>query len=117
MTENQKKLKIAFKKQYNSEYLKQESYSKDYIYYKEDTLFKDNLESFYAELKYIDYERGRSALNTIWRCEKYKIDYVASMNLLDYAVKNNKINNSIICGNFQFYKQGTAILLESLELF
>ena len=84
---------------------------------KEDTLFKDNLESFYAELKYIDYERGRSALNTIWRCEKYKIDYVASMNLLDYAVKNNKINNSIICGNFQFYKQGTAILLESVELF
>ena len=117
MTEKQKQLKIAFIKQYKSEYLKQESYSGDFVYMengKPDKLISNI--PFEAELEYIDYERGRSALNTVWRDKKSKIDYLASMNLLHLAVKNDKIKNSKIKGTFQFYKQGTAILLEAIEL-
>ena len=117
MTEKQKQLKIAFVKQYQSKYLKQETYSGDFAYMENGKPAKmiSNI-PFEAELEYIDYERGRSALNTVWRDEKNKIDYSASMNLLHFAVRCNKIKNSKIKGTFQFYKQGTAILLEAVEL-
>ncbi len=115
MTEKQKQLKIAFKTKYNSDRLRQEPYGGDYIYSREDTFFLDNLEPFYAELEYIDYETGRSALNTIWLDKINNREYVASFNLLHWAVRNNKIENNIIKGNFQFYKQGTAILLQHLN--
>lgn len=116
MTEKQKQLRIAFYKKYNSEVLKQEPYSKDYIYEQEATFFLTNLEPFNAELEYLDYETGRSALNTVWFDKEKGLEYIASFNLLNFAVKKDKIKNSKIKGTFQFYKQGTSILLEAVEL-
>ena len=116
MTEKQKQLKIAFNTKYKSKVLRQEPYSGSYVYDKEDTFFLYNLEPFYAELEYLDYETGRSALNTIWFDKKNNLEYVGSFNLLDSAVRNDKIKNSKIKGTFQFYKQGTSILLQAVEL-
>lgn len=116
MTKKQKQLKVAFKEQYKSKYLRQEHYSGDYIYDKEDTFLLENTEPFYAELEYVTYETGRSSLHTIWREEKTKREYVAPFGELHSAVLQNKIKNSKIKGMFQFYKQGTSILLESIKL-
>ena len=117
MTEKQKQLKIGFRENYRDKnYLRHEPYSGDWIYDQKDTFFLNNLEPFYAELEYVDYETGRSSLHTIWREEKTKREYVASFSELSFAVKNNKIKNSKIKGTFQFYKQGTSILLTSVNL-
>lgn len=116
MTEKQKQLKIGFRTQYKSNILRQETYSGDYIYNREDTFFLTNLEPFEAELEYVGYVTGRSALHTIWLHAEKKIEYVASFSLLDYAAKKDKIKESKIKGTFHFYKQGTAILLDSVEL-
>jgi hypothetical protein len=117
MTDKQKQLKIAFRKKYKSQLLRQEPYSGDYIYSKEETFFLENLEPFEAELEYVGYETGRSSLHTIWLDRKNDREYVASFNLLDSAVKDNKIKNSKVKGKFQFYKQGTSILLEAVEMY
>lgn len=112
MTEKQKQIKIEFRKPYGDEkYLIQEPYSGDYIYDKEDTFFLDNI-PFEAELEYITYQTGRSSLHTIWRDKKRKLDYVASFGMLHRVVLMNEIKNKKIKGTFQFYKQGTSILLE-----
>lgn len=111
MTEKQKQLKIAFGIQYESEYLRHEPYSEDYIYKKEGVLIIDNI-PFEAELEYIGYKTGRSSLHTIWREEKTKREYTASFGFLSGMVRQNKIKDSKITGTFQFYKQGTSILLE-----
>lgn len=113
MTEKQKQLKIAFRKPYrgDSTNLIQEPYSGDWIYKQENTFKIDNV-PFEAELEYITYETGRSSLHTIWRDNKRKLDYVASFGMLHGVVLMDEIKNKRIKGVFQFYKQGTSILLE-----
>jgi len=112
MTEKQKQLKIAFRKPYGDDkYLVQEPYSGAWIYDQEDTFKIDNI-PFEAELEYITYETGRSSLHTIWRDKKRKLDYVASFGMLHGVVLMDEIKDRKIKGTFQFYKQGTSILLE-----
>lgn len=70
---------------------------------------------FKANLTYIGYMRGRSALNIKWKDTKTKRTYVSSMNLLDEALLEGHVNFDTIIGTFGFYKQGTSVLLKVIE--
>ena len=109
MTENQKQLKIFFNTNY-----RYEGFQVQETYYEKGKSI-DNI-PFEAELEYIDFSRGRSALNILWKDNKRKRIYYSGMYLLDKALKENKVVGSKITGEFCFKKQGTSILLQAIKL-
>lgn len=67
---------------------------------------------FKATLKYVDFERGRSALNIVWEDKKGK-KYRSGMKMLDEHLKSGGGNT--ITGKFGFKKQGTSVLLKLIK--
>lgn len=105
MTENQKKLKIGFSKDYKGN-LTQKVWIRDHAdNYVENT-------PFVAELQYVDYERGRSALNIKWY-DSGKNRYVYSgMPLLHSFITSGQLGRlGQVSSTFVFKQQGTSILL------
>lgn len=79
---------------------------------------KDNYE-FETILKYLEYERGRSALNIVWMDEN-GIKYRSGMKLLDDVISGQypflRVDNRLaIQGKFTFKKQGSSILLKLVD--
>lgn len=110
MTENQKQLKIAFRK--TGGYKVMETWSGDGVYLDSNSLI-DNKES-QAELRYTGFSRGRSSLNIQWTDDKNKMIYYSGMSLLDNVLKDGGMNGNKLNSTFCFKKQGTAILLEEV---
>jgi len=110
MTENQKQLKIAFRK--TDGYKVMETWSGDGIYSDPKNLIENK--EFQAELRYSGFSRGRSSLNIQWTDDKNKQIYYSGMSLLDKALKDGRINGDKLKSDFCFKKQGTAILLEEV---
>jgi hypothetical protein len=65
-----------------------------------------------ATLKYVDYERGRSALNVVWEDVRTGLRYRSGMPLLHKHLLSG--GTHLITGRFGFKKQGTSILLTKL---
>lgn len=114
MTENQKQIKVPYR--ILGDWSKYKGY-KDHntwgSYYKE-YVYEDNI-PFKAKLKYLDYERGQSALNIIWLDEKNKKIYRSGMPLLSSAIQNKKLKGEYLESDFCFKKQGRVILLVEHE--
>jgi len=110
MTENQKQLKIAFRKA--GGYKVMETWSGDIAYSDPKNLIENK--QFQAELRYSGFSRGRSSLNIEWTDDRNKIIYYSGMSLLDKALKDGRINGDKLKSDFCFKKQGTAILLEEV---
>lgn len=108
MTENQKQLKIAFRK--TDGYKVMETWSGSGLYSDLSSLI-DNKE-FQATLRYTGFSRGRSSLNIQWTDDRNKMIYYSGMSLLDSVLKDGGINGNKLNSTFCFKKQGTAILLE-----
>jgi hypothetical protein len=68
---------------------------------------------FGAELKYVGFSRGRSALNIKWLDLATNKIYQSGMSLLDDHLKRG--GGCTITGKFGFKKQGTAILLTCIQ--
>lgn len=77
---------------------------------------RDNYE-FEASLLYQGYERGRSALNIIWKDINREILYYSGIKMLDEILKGREDISAflgkelLIQGRFTFKKQGTSYLL------
>lgn len=108
MTENQKNLKIEYLVGYgdNKGVQIQETYDRG-------RGTEANV-PFDAELEYMGYTRGRSALNIEWRDNKRNKIYYSGMPFLHHMLRTDRIKNNNITGTFCFRKQGTSILLDEL---
>jgi len=107
MTKSQKELKIEF---FKNEAGLWEQLDGWYRGRDLDHLILDN-EPFEATLEYIDFKRGRSALNTIWKDSERGMVVYAGMPLLHNMLVDGKVEGNKIKGTFIFKKQGTSILL------
>lgn len=69
---------------------------------------------FEAELTYVGFERGRSALNIVWQDTCTGIQYRSGMALLDDKLGNCSVEGNTIHGKFGFKKAGTSVLLKEI---